>query len=423
MFNRSIQFLSLGIKPIWVFDGKPPEMKKGELKRRHDIKANAEDKKGEAEEEGKLAEAKMMAGRSIKVTPEMTADAKRLIQLMGLPIVEASSEAEAQCAVLCRAGKVYAVATEDMDTLTFGSPVLIRGFNNKKEPLTEIKLDVVLKEFGMTMPQFIDLCILCGCDYTPHIEGIGPVKAFKFMQDHKTMEEVIGKALTETSKKTQESRYKVPAGFDYATARKLFTQPDVIDPAKVEIKWGKPDEAGLKKFLVDEKNFSIERVDTGLKKILKSQAQGTQSRLDSFFAPHKVVSSKVPLPSHNTTIGWRGHRGQGEARQEGACQAGLQSEEIMPHWLTITYMRKTWVTLNPISARTVSQHVRYPLAMLGYYYGYVNGIAVNAGGGIDNNAMVRTTFHSAWPPVRAGRLSWLLPSGGQSPRPFSAPRS
>ena len=235
LFNRTISFLSHGIKPIWVFDGKPPEMKKGELKRRHDLKVVAEDKKGEALEEGKLVEAKMMAGRSIKVTPEMTADAKKIIRLMGLPLIEAASEAEAQCAVFCKAGKAYAVATEDMDALTFGAPILIRGFNSKKEPISQINLDTVLTEFNMTMSQFIDLCILCGCDYTQHIEGIGPVKAFKFIQEYKTLEAVLDKITGEVSKKTSEKKYKVPAEYDFAAARKLFVDPPAIDPATIEV--------------------------------------------------------------------------------------------------------------------------------------------------------------------------------------------
>jgi flap endonuclease-1 len=205
------------------------------LHRRHIIKAGAEEEKKLAEETGNLVEAKKMAGRSIKVTPEMTADAKRLITLMGLPVVEATSEAEAQCSVICAAGKAFAVATEDMDALTFGTPILIRGFNNKKEPLSEIHLDVVLKEFGMTMDQFIDLCILCGCDYTTSVDGIGPVKAYKYVEQLKSLEAVIAKVDNEVSKSTKKKKYTVPKDFDYVTARRLFKTPNVIDPKTLEV--------------------------------------------------------------------------------------------------------------------------------------------------------------------------------------------
>lgn len=84
-----------------------------------------------------------------------------------------------------KAGKAYATATEDMDALTFGklkvrelvgsnflgTEILVRGFNNKKEPILEISFNQMLKELDMPYEQFIDLCILCGCDYTEAIEG------------------------------------------------------------------------------------------------------------------------------------------------------------------------------------------------------------------------------------------------------------
>ena len=107
-----------------------------------------------------------MAGRSIKITSEMITDAKKLVELMGAPYVEAPGEAEAQCAEICRMGLAFGTASEDMDSLTFGSTHLLRGFNSKKEPISQINLQEVLDGFEMNMDEFIDLCILCGCDYT-----------------------------------------------------------------------------------------------------------------------------------------------------------------------------------------------------------------------------------------------------------------
>lgn len=121
----------------------------------------------------------------------MTADAKHLVQLMGLPCIEAPGEAEAQCAQLCKEGKAFATITEDMDALTFGTPVLIRGLNSKKEPINQIELDKVLEGFEVNMEEFIDLCILLGCDYTKTVKGMGLVKAFKFIKEQKTIEKVL----------------------------------------------------------------------------------------------------------------------------------------------------------------------------------------------------------------------------------------
>lgn len=93
---------------------------------------------------GDLEGAKRMAGRSVRVTPEMMEDAKRLLRFMGTPVIEAPGEAEAQCALIVKLGLAYATASEDMDSLTFGTNVLLRGFNSKKEPIIQIELEQVL---------------------------------------------------------------------------------------------------------------------------------------------------------------------------------------------------------------------------------------------------------------------------------------
>jgi len=69
-----------------------------------------------------------------------------------------------------------------MDTLTLRAPILLRGFHNKKDLITHIDYDEILKGFEMNYDEFVDLCILCGCDYTPTIDGIGPITAFKLIK-------------------------------------------------------------------------------------------------------------------------------------------------------------------------------------------------------------------------------------------------
>ena len=110
-------------------------MKSKELDKRKEMKEKAETEQKEAEEKGDYERAKQMAGRSIKVTPEMTADAKRLVKLMGCGVVQSPCEAEAQCAEIVKLDLAFATATEDMDALTFGTSFLLRGFNSKKEPI------------------------------------------------------------------------------------------------------------------------------------------------------------------------------------------------------------------------------------------------------------------------------------------------
>lgn len=136
LFHRTIQFLEAGVKPVWVFDGKPPNLKGALLKKRTEDKQKAEEKKEKAIEDGDMETAVKMSGRSVKVTQEMTEDAKKLCKLMGCPIIESPGEAEAQCAFMVAHDLAFAAASEDMDTLTFGTKYLLRGFNAKKEPIT-----------------------------------------------------------------------------------------------------------------------------------------------------------------------------------------------------------------------------------------------------------------------------------------------
>ena len=299
LYHRTIQFMEAGVKPIWVFDGKPPDLKAHELDKRKESKENAEEQKEKAIESGDWEKVKQMAGRSIKITPEMMSDAKKLVRLMGCPIVEAPCEAEAQCAMIVKHGLAFATATEDMDCLTFGTNFMIRGLNSKKEPLTQIELKVMLEQFEMTMDEFVDLCILCGCDYTKNIGGIGPVKAFKFVKDHSTIEKVLESIAEDALDEKKKVKYIVPSDFRYVESRALFNAPDVIeDKAELEkqIKWMKPDEDGLKEFLVGSKGFTEQKVDTGLKKLAGAQTKVNQSRLDCFFKSAGTSQSKMPAP-------------------------------------------------------------------------------------------------------------------------------
>lgn len=254
LFHRTIQFMEAGVKPIWVFDGKPPDLKSKELDKRKEMKQHAEEEKEKAIEAGDFEKAKQMAGRSIKITAEMMLDAKRLVKLMGCPIIEAPGEAEAQCAELCQMDLAFGVASEDMDSLTFGAKHLLRGFNSKKEPITQIDLQAMLEGFEMNMDEFIDLCIMCGCDYTHSIGGIGPIKAFKLVKDEKNIENILKVVKKSNDDPDKKQKFIIPDAFLYEESRALFKVPDVIrDKAVIDekLKWEKPDEEALKDFLIN----------------------------------------------------------------------------------------------------------------------------------------------------------------------------
>ncbi|CAE6518350.1 unnamed protein product [Rhizoctonia solani] len=193
-FYRTIRMVEHGIKPAYVFDGKPPDLKSGVLSKRFEGRQKAKEDGEEAKEVGTAEEVDKFARRTVRVTREHNEECRRLLKLMGIPCIVAPSEAEAQCAELARGGKVFAAGSEDMDTLTFNAPVLYRHLTfseAKKAPISEIVLEKALEGLGMNMEQFTELCILLGCDYLEPIKGVGPKNAFKLMQEHGSLKEVM----------------------------------------------------------------------------------------------------------------------------------------------------------------------------------------------------------------------------------------
>ncbi|RCH90674.1 Elongation of fatty acids protein 2 [Rhizopus azygosporus] len=282
MFYRTVRIVENGIKPVYVFDGKPPTLKSGELAKRKARKEEAQQKMEEAAEVGTAADVTRYTKRTVRVTDQHNAECKRLLKAMGIPYVEAPCEAEAQCAELARGGKVYAAASEDMDTLTFKAPVLLRHLTfseARKLPIDEINLERALEGMGLTQEQFIDLCILLGCDYTESIKGVGPKSAYNLIKEHKTIDE----AIKHLGAKLKEG---IPKDWNYAEARELFVKPVVTPASEVELSWGTPDVDAVVDFLVREKGFSEDRIRKGCERLAKNLKQATQTRVQDFF---KVV--------------------------------------------------------------------------------------------------------------------------------------
>jgi len=304
-FSRTINLLEKGLKPVFVFDGRAPELKSDTLAKRKALKEKAKDDLEKAKEaqddaedkEKALDEINKAAKRTTHVTKEHNEDIKRLLSLMGLPVVNAPGEAEAQCAELCRKGKVFACATEDMDALTFSTPILLRRLtlpDAQKQPVLEIHLDKVLGLLELSMDQFIDLCILCGCDYCSTIRGIGPKSALKLIKEHETIEKVLEHL-------EKQKKYDIPEDIkeNLERIRVIFRQPVVEDASKIDFKFDKVNEEELIKFLVTEKGFNEKRVRNSLERLQKSKSQTSQKRLDSFFKPKPATTSSSSLSAND----------------------------------------------------------------------------------------------------------------------------
>ncbi|POY75557.1 flap endonuclease-1 [Rhodotorula taiwanensis] len=278
LFYRTIRMVENDLKPCYVFDGKPPQLKSNVLKKRFSNRQEAKEDEVEAKETGTTEDVDRMSRRQVKVTKEHNEECRRLLTLMGIPWVEAPSEAEAQCAELCRGGLVYGAGSEDMDTLTFNSPIVLRHLTfseARKMPIDVISLDEVLAGLELTMDKFIDMCMLCGCDYLEPLKGIGAKTALKLVREHDDMESILAHL--------RKGKNPPPEEWPYEEARELFKNPDVQKASEIELKWEAPDTEGLVDFLVREKGFSEERVRKGAEKLKARMSAKQQGRLDGFF--------------------------------------------------------------------------------------------------------------------------------------------
>jgi len=280
LFYRNVNLLSLGIKPVYVFDGQPPSLKYTEIERRKQAKQEATLKYIEALQQGQLEEARKYAQFTSVIKDYMVDDAKRLLGLLGIPYMNAPSEGEATAANLTITNTAYASASQDFDSLLFGAKRLVRNLTisgRRKLPNKQvyvevepevIELDKTLKTLGITREQLVDIGILIGTDFNPDgFKGIGPKKALKMIKEHGRLEEV-----PDAKDKLSE--------IDYNKIREIFLKPNVVSTDKFDFK--DPDGNGVIQFLCKERNFSVERVSAALQRLKKASETRSQT-LEQWF--------------------------------------------------------------------------------------------------------------------------------------------
>lgn len=162
------------------------------MDKRAERRTEAKNKLEEAKELQNVQDIQKLNKRLVKVTRKHVEDCKKLLELLGIPIIQAPSEAEAQCVQLCKENLVYAVATEDMDALTFGCPRLIRNLiSGQNEKVKEFQISRILDGLNLTQEQFVDLSILMGCDYCDNIRGIGGKKGLELLKKFNNIEGIL----------------------------------------------------------------------------------------------------------------------------------------------------------------------------------------------------------------------------------------
>jgi flap endonuclease-1 len=265
-----------GMKLVFVFDGRPPDLKLQEVEKRREARRKAEEEYREAVSRGDYAKAYSKAVMTGRLTREGLDDAKRLLNLLGIPWVQAPGEGEAQAAYMAAKGDVWAANSRDYDSLLFGAPRLVRyltiggeewlpskGKARRLEPEL-IELEVFLSGLGITREQLIDLSILVGTDFNEGIKGIGPKTALKLIRRHDSIEGL-----------PEETLAKVPD--TYLAIRDLYLYPEITDTYGVETR--ELDEEGLLEFLCGERSFSPRRVETLVERM---RAVGSQRSLTDY---------------------------------------------------------------------------------------------------------------------------------------------
>ena len=268
------------ISLVFVFDGEPPEMKRRELERRRKAREKALQEWRKALEEGDVAAAFSKAVMTSRLTEPMVEDAKRLLELLGIPYVQAPGEAEAQSAYMAMRGEVWAASSKDYDCLLFGAPRLVRfltitgkeflpskGVTRPLKPEL-IDLQRLLSHHGITREQLVDLAILVGTDFNDGVKGIGPKTALKLIKKHGSLENLPA-----------DLRESLPK--NYEEVRRIFLHPKVT--SEYTLHYGELKEEALYEFLCGERGFSKRRVKTVVEKMRRFYSWRRQRRLKEWF--------------------------------------------------------------------------------------------------------------------------------------------
>lgn len=238
LFNKTINLLKMNIIPIYVFDGKPPQFKWQTINSRKEIKQKASEKLNDDEmnEEDKIKYFK----RTVYISKAQIEECIELLEIMGIPYVIAPEEADSQCAELVKCGLADGVLTEDMDIMTFGANKIYRNLTSYKKDTIEISMNNVLKELNLNYEQFVELCLLFGCDYCDKLNDMKPELIYKYYSKNKD--------LLNTINNMKQDGYKVDDFNDYKIYKDYFMNPPVKKIKEIELK--RCDVSKLEKLLV-----------------------------------------------------------------------------------------------------------------------------------------------------------------------------
>ncbi|WP_409200026.1 flap endonuclease-1 [Methanobrevibacter sp. DSM 116169] len=267
LLYRNSSIIDKGIKLVYVFDGESSIHKQKTILKRREIRNESEKKWKAALDSGDDEEARKYAIRSSKMTPYIIESSKKLLNLMGIPYVQASGEGEAQASYMVQKGDAWAVGSQDYDCLLFGADKIVRNLTltSKIGDLELLKLKDVLNKLDLTREDLVNIALLVGTDFNEGKKGIGAKTGLKLLKDNK-----IDKAIEELNNESDE---------DLDEIKNIFLNPDVNTDYK--IKWKNPNEDGLVEFLSNQHGFSKERVVNASRKLKK--LNNSQKSLEAWF--------------------------------------------------------------------------------------------------------------------------------------------
>jgi len=285
MFYRNINLLSEGIRLVYVFDGKPPELKAKTHFNREAGRDVAKERYEEAKQQEDVSGMRRYGSQLIRLEDEMIAESKELLEAMGIVVVQAPGEGEAEAAYLSRKKEVYAAVSQDYDSLLFGAKSLIQNLTMARKRRTlsgwvEIKPEIielqrVFNLLEINLDQLICLGILVGTDYNPKgIPGIGQKRALDIVRRYKQPVLIFKSVEEQLLNLPEEDR------FDWQEIFALFHKPNVID---FEFNFGKINEEKIKEILVERHDFSEDRVNKQLDKLRDIVEKNKQKGLDTWF--------------------------------------------------------------------------------------------------------------------------------------------
>ena len=280
LFNRTTKLMSEGLKLAFVFDGKPPKLKEKEKERRANLKLEAAKEYEKAKAEEDIEGMKKYAARTSKLDKNMVEEAKKLIEALGLPIIQAPSEGEAQAAYMAKNNMAYAVVSQDFDSLLSGASKLVRNLSiaGKRKKANQLDYETVkpeiidlaenLNNLGIDNDQLIALGMLIGTDYNiGGIKGIGPKTALKLVKEY-------GKDFNSLFKKAEWGKFFKE---EWIEVFNLIRNMEVTD--NFELEWKQLDNDKIVKLLVEKHDFSEERVNSSLEKLEKEKESKQQTGL------------------------------------------------------------------------------------------------------------------------------------------------